>query len=593
MYKPALAALLVASCFSPAYAEDIEHISVYANRIATAETDVLASLTVLNRDDIVERQAVDLPALLAQLPGINVARSGGRGQLSSVFIRGGEAKHTLVLIDGVRTGSATAGAKSLSMLPLELIEQIEIIRGPRAALYGADAMAGVIAITTRRPSQLEVNVAAGSYGQASSDVHLSHQQGDLQLKASFGASQADGFNVQPALDPDKDGYDQKYVKLAADYQTALGTWSVQADVVSGSYQFDTSWGDEDQSDTLNRTYLLGWHLQAEHWLHQVQLNRLLDSDTTFGPQTRNPFVTARDELNYQSTTELSENLNLLAGFNWYQENVDKSITVYDKFNRTNRAVFTGFNYQQQAFSLDTAIRRDDASEYGINTTWQLAVGYQITEQWLVRANRGTSFKAPSFNDLYFPGFSNPNLRPEKSKADELAVSYNSEALNLSLAWFNRDVTDLIQFVVSQPENVAQADIQGIELSVDYQWQQLSQSLAYTWLDARDDSTNLRLLLRPENSVNWRGSYAAGDFSAFITVDYQSRTRQPFDWSTGANFPDAASFTVWGAGFGYQLSDELVVRAKVDNLFNKDYYTNHGYATAGVNVGISLSFIPVK
>lgn len=592
MFKPALAAVLVASCCS-ATADNIEHISIYANRTATPAQDVLASVTVLERDDIVARQANDLPALLAQLPGISVARSGGRGQLSSVFVRGGETKHTLVLIDGVRSGSATAGAKSLAMLPLELIEKIEVIRGPRAALYGSDALAGVIAITTRRPSQLEVNVAAGSYGQVSSDVHVSRQQGDLQLKASVGASQADGFNVQPALDPDKDGYDQKYVKFAADYQTAWGTWSAQADVVSGSYQFDTSWGDEDQSDTLNRTYLLGWHLQSGHWLHQVQLNRQLDSDTTFGSQTRNPFVTERDELNYQATTELTENLNLLAGFNWYQESVDKSITVYDKLSRTNRAVFTGLNFEHQAFSLSTAVRRDDASEYGINTTWQLAAGYQITEQWLVRASRGTSFKAPTFNDLYFPGFSNQDLRPEQSKAGELAVSYSDKALQLSLAWFNRNVTDLIQFVVTQPENVAQADIEGIELSFDYQWQQFSQSLAYTWLDARDNTTNLRLLLRPENSINWRGSYVAGEFSAFITADYQSRTRQPFDWNTGSNFPDAASFTVWGVGAGYQLSDELIVRAKVDNLFDKDYYTNHGYATAGVNFGISLSYTPAK
>src|SRR5690606_34590840 len=119
------------------------------NRTATPQQDVLASVTVLERDDIVARQANDLPALLAQLPGINLARNGGRGQLSSIFVRGGETKHTLVLIDGVRSGSATAGAKSLAMLPLELIERIEVIRGPRAAWYGSDALAGVIAITTR------------------------------------------------------------------------------------------------------------------------------------------------------------------------------------------------------------------------------------------------------------------------------------------------------------------------------------------------------------------------------------------------------------------------------------------------------------
>ncbi|WP_397472496.1 TonB-dependent receptor plug domain-containing protein, partial [Rheinheimera sp.] len=131
MFKPAFAAVLVASCCSVAADDSVEHISIYANRTATPQQEVLASVTVLERDDIVARQANDLPALLAQLPGISLARSGGRGQLSSVFVRGGETDHTLVLIDGVRSGSATAGARSLATLPLELIERIEVIRGPR------------------------------------------------------------------------------------------------------------------------------------------------------------------------------------------------------------------------------------------------------------------------------------------------------------------------------------------------------------------------------------------------------------------------------------------------------------------------------
>ncbi len=590
MFKPALAAVLVASCFS-ASAENIEHISIYANRTATPQQDVLASVTVLEREDIVARQANDLPALLAQLPGISLARNGGRGQLSSVFVRGGETKHTLVLIDGVRSGSATAGAKSLAMLPLELIERIEVIRGPRAAWYGSDALAGVIAITTRRASTVELNANVGSDGQAGTDISLSHTVEQLTVRATAGASRADGFNVQPAQDPDRDGYNQKFIKVAADYQTGLGLWTTQVDVNSGYYEFDTSWGTEDQADTLNRTYLFGWGHQIGLWQHQAQFSRQLDRDVSFGPVSSSPFTTERDEFNYQTTTELTDKLGILLGVNWYQEEVAKAAPNFERDNRTNRAVFTGVSYQLSQLKLEAAARQDNATQYGSNNTWQLAAGYQVNQHWALRASRGSAFKAPTFNDLYFPGSNNPDLLPEHAVADELALDFTTADTQVSLAWFNRDVTNLIQWVINKPENVAKADIEGIEFSVAYQWQQWAQSFAYTWLDARDKSNNTRLLLRAENSINWRGSFSADAWSAFITADYQSRTRQPFDWVTGRNFPDAAAHTLWGVGVSYAVSPALVLRAKVDNLFDKDYYTNHGFATAGTNFGISISYRP--
>lgn len=591
MFKPAFAAVLVASCCTVAAEDSVEHISIYANRTATPQQDVLASVTVLERDDIIARQASDLPALLAQLPGISLARSGGRGQLSSVFVRGGETDHTLVLIDGVRSGSATAGAKSLATLPLELIERIEVIRGPRAALFGSDALAGVIAITTRRTDNLEATVNTGSYGQVGGDVSVTKKLDSLTLRASVGASRADGFNVQPEQDPDNDGYEQRFVKLAADYQTAVGVFTAQADVTSGSYEFDDAYGsDQDESDTLNRTYLLGWQYQSGNWQHQAQINRQLDSDTVHSATLRSPFVTERDEFNYQASTAVTDNLNILAGVNWYQESVDKSVTVYDSLSRTNRAVFTGVNYQLDKLTLEAAARRDDATEYGANNTWQLAAGYDITEQWQVRISRGTAFKAPTFNDMYYPGFANPDLKPEESESDEVALSYRSSGLNVQLAWFDRDITNLIQGL-ERAENVLLAKIEGVEFSIQQQWQQFSSNLAYTWLDTEDTSSGNMLLRRPENSINWRGSYDANQWSAFVTADYQSTTYQGADWYTGLDYPQAPSHTLWGLGVSYALSAELTLRAKVDNLFDKDYFTNYGYAAAGTNFGISLSYSP--
>ncbi|MDP4946298.1 MAG: TonB-dependent receptor plug domain-containing protein [Alishewanella sp.] len=224
MFKPSWALLLSAVPTAVSATDAVEHISVYANRTPVATSEVLASVSVLDRADIEARQASDLPALLAQLPGITISRDGGRGQNSGLYLRGGNNGHTLVLIDGVRSGSATLGYKTLSMLPLALIERIEVIRGPRAAWYGADALAGVIAITTRQASGVELTADVGSYGQAGASINASQHHGDLTLSATAGYSRADGFNVRNDLDNDRDGYQQRFAKLVAAYQTRLGLW---------------------------------------------------------------------------------------------------------------------------------------------------------------------------------------------------------------------------------------------------------------------------------------------------------------------------------------------------------------------------------
>ncbi len=594
MFKPAFAATLVASCCVTAATETdqqhaIEHISIYANRTAVASQDVLASITVLQRDDIVARQATDLPALLAQLPGVNIARDGGRGQTSGVYVRGGNTGHTLVLVDGVRTGSATLGYKSLALLPLELIERIEIVRGPRAAWYGSDALAGVIAITTRRSTAaVALNASVGSYGQAGTDISISHTADSLSLRATAGASRADGFNVRQDLDADNDGYNQKFVKLATDYQTAIGLWSAQADVNSGFYQFDSEWGPQDEADTLNRAYVLGWQHHLGQWQHQALLSSNLDSETTFGAGTRSPFVTVREEFSYQAASTIAAAWHVLAGVNWYQEQVDKSATAYEQTSRINRGLFAGLNYDDAGLQLESAVRRDVINQYGGQNTWQLAAGYQLTPLWRVRASRGTAFKAPTFNDLYYPGYANPDLQPEKSVSDEVAVAYHNATLTTELAWFDREVTNLIQGV-ERAENIRLASIKGVEFSLQRQWQQFISSFAYTWLDTENRSTGDKLARRPEHTVNWRGSYQADAWSVFVTADYQSKTYQGIDWTTGGDLPQAPSHTLWGIGGSYDLSAALTLRAKIDNVFDRDYYTSHSYSTAGTNFAISISY----
>ena len=277
---------------------------------------------------------------------------------------------------------------------------------------------------------------------------------------------------------------------------------------------------------------------------------------------------------------------MLLGLNWYQEQVSKAEPDFEQNNRINRALFAGLNYQQDALQLEVALRRDLINQYGGNNTWQLAAGYQLSEHWLVRASRGAAFKAPSFNELYYPGFANPELKPQESIADELALRYQHAGLTAQLAWFDRDGTNLIQGV-EQAENVLLASIQGVEFSLNKHWRHLSSALAYTWLDSENHSTGFKLERRPEHSVNWRTGYTATDWAVDVTMSYQSETYQ----GAFAAVADLGGFTLWQLGGSYQLTPALQVRATLDNLFDKQYQSSAGYATAGMNWRLSISYVP--
>ena len=588
MLNVSLTALAVATAVSAVHAESIETITVYSSRQAQPVEQALNSVSVLDRADIVARQAQDLPALLSQLPGVTISRDGGRGQNSGIFIRGGNTGHTLILVDGVRTGSATLGISSLAMIPLDIIERIEVIRGPRAAWYGSDAVAGVIAITTRRAQSTELSVGVGSYGLLETDLALQHRQGDLQVHANLGYSRADGFDVQPALDPDKDGYWQRFATLGANYDTELGYVYWHSKINSGRYDFDTAWGSEDRSAVLQRSHVLGWQHEIAASQHQLQLSRNLDSDKTFGPDSQSPFQTKRDEVNYQWNHDLTTAWSVLLGANWYQEEVAKNPPDYEVTSRTNRAIFSGVQYQPEQWLLEIAARQDRFSQYGTERTWQMAAGYYFTEQWLLRVSRGTAFKAPSFNELYWPGFGNADLRPEESVSDEVALRYSADQLQSEFVVFDREVTNLIQGL-EQVENVRLATVRGAEYSLAWQQANWHHQLAYTWLDARNEQTNEPLIRRPKHSLNLRTQLQHEQWSAFATLDYQSSTFQGFDWSSNANFADLGGFTLLGIGGSYQLNPAWQLQLKLDNLTDKTYQTSIGYATAGLTVGIRVRY----
>ena len=599
MFKKSLLATVVvglpAFVFADSSDDPLEHISVYATRQAQPVHQILSSVTVLDREQIEQAQVSDLPALLRQVAGVQISRSGGKGQTNTVFLRGGAAGHTLVLIDGVRTGSATLGYASLAELSLQQIEQIEVIKGPKAALYGSDALAGVIAITTRKAENTSVQLKTGRYQSHEADIASSKQFGALKIRSNLGWSDTEGFDVRPGTQDDNDGFDQRYGKLGAEYNTAYGLWSADHNILSsrGHYDFDPAWGPgADQVETRTNQSRLGWALDGDKSSQKLSLSTNRTEDLNWGEDSpASLFETKRHELDYQYSRELSRSLTVLTGVNWYQEDVSDSDLGYDVDSRINKAIFAGVSYQSGAWLADVTGRHDKQSQYGHYNTYELGLGYQLTRELLLRASRSSAFKAPSFNDLYYPFSGNAALAPETATSDELGLRYHAGTLQIESSIYQQNVNNLIQWAPMAdgnwvPQNVGEAKIRGAELSVSHHWRQLQQQIAYSYTDAKDKTTDAPLIKRSKHTVHWQGAYQWQDWRVFVTSDYQS------DFQTGDFMqPQLGGYTLWGAGVSYELSSELQISAKADNLTDKDYLYLPGYATAGAEWSLRLNWTP--
>jgi vitamin B12 transporter len=600
--KTSLATLFAAlpACILPVSADDsaedpLEHLSVYASRQPQPVHQILSSVTVLDREQIEQAQVSDVPALLRQVAGVQINRTGGKGHSHTVFVRGGAAGHTLVLIDGVRFGSATLGYASLAELSLQQIEQIEVIKGPKAALYGSDAIAGVIAITTRKAENTSIALKTGRYQNHEADIAGSQQFGELKLRANLGWTDTEGFDQRPGTQADKDGFNQRYGKLAAEYNTTYGVWSADHHRSSsrGLYDFDPAWGPgTDQVHSKTWQSRLGWALDADSSSQKLNLSTSSTDDLNRGEGSpASLFATKRHELDYQYSTKLNSSVTAFTGLNWYQEGVSGSDLAYDIDSRINKAVFAGVSYQFSDWLADVSGRHDQQSQYGHVNTYELGLGYQLTHTVLLRASRSSAFKAPSFNDLYYPLSGNKNLVPERATSDELGLKYRGEGLQIESSVYQQHVDNLIQWApwigdYWAPQNVGKAKIKGVELSISHSWQHLHQQLAYSYTDAKDKITDTPLIKRSKHTVHWQGAYQWQDWRLFVSSDYQS------DFLTGDFIaPVLGGYTLWGAGVSYQLNPQFLLSAKADNLTNKSYLSLPGYATAEAEWSLRLHWTP--
>lgn len=581
--------------FSAAAEESIETLVITANGYEQPIDEVLSQVSVISREQIDQSPAQDLAGLLVSIPGVQITQSGGFGQNVGVFIRGGNTNQTLILIDGVRVGSATLGYKSLANVSLNQIERIEVLRGPRAAVYGSDAISGVIQIFTRRGSSpVSVDVVAGSQQYARANVNLGVQEDNYFVRATLSHESTDGYNVRQGVNDDDDGYRNNTLALTAGWNSeSLGDFLFNAAVTDSHTQYDSSSFD-DVIDANTRHYALQWQKSFAGVEHQVRLSQTRDKDSNqaFGGS---PFVyiTDRDQFDYLARVAVDDALQFSAGFNWYQDDIGDSASEFVSFNeykRNNRAIFASAQYQQDSVLLNANIRRDEQSQFGDETTYSLAAGFTLSPQWQLTLSHGTGFRAPTFNDLYSPFGGNINLVPETSDQTELSLRGQLSELTLKTTVFQNNVENLIVWTpddpqgwVWTPKNLQETRNQGIEIELSGQWWGWQQAFNITLLDTENRLTGAPLPQRAEQSAFWQLNRSWDEWFVQLELEYRG------DRQTGIVGQELPSYAVWRLSTEYEISDTLQVNAKITNVFDKTYESVPTYVAPERQVYIGLSY----
>jgi len=583
-----------------------------------------AATSVFTREDIERLQVRSVPELLSRVPGVSIVQNGGRGSLTSVFLRGANSNQTLVLVDGVRLNAAASGLARLEFLSPEQIERVEVVRGPRSALYGADAIGGVIQIFTRRGEaglQPRLRLAAGS--QQSFERSLGLSGGDAQTRFDLGASldESAGFdrsNDSRGRDGDHDGLRRQALNLSLAHrfnERLKGGLNLLDQRGETEYDDLFSFDPGNPSERFSLSSVAG-HLEAQlldAWSSRLELGHVEDKSDNrdrFNAFNNFAFNTYRDSASWLNTLKLGDAHQLLLGADWYEDRLTSS-TRFSETERWSQAAFAQHRYQGNGFATELGLRHDDNEQFGSENTLNAALTLNLSQQLDLLFSYGEGFHAPTFNDLYFPASAffagNPDLDPERSKTYEVQLRGEHLETIWSLAAYRTEVKDLITVVsdpltfFSQPQNVSKARLQGVELSLERQllgWQTV---LAAGWVDPRDRDSGHTLPRRAKRSLSLDLDRQFGDFGAGLTWQAVSSR-----YDDAANTREVAGYGLLGLRGSWKMNDELNWQLKVDNLLDKDYsqatysrpddvffssVTHHGFREEGRSGLLALTWTP--
>ena len=579
-------------------AATLEPVVVTAARMSQPFADVLADVTVIGADEIQRSGVQSLADLLQRQPGVEIVQNGGPGSVAGALLRGANRGQTLVLIDGLRAGSSSAGSTTLEAIPLDQIDRIEILRGPASSLYGADAIGGVVQVFTKsgqgsdQRAVFTPNFSAGygAYNTGAVSAGFSGAKGSLRYSLQAGGRTSDGFNAianpeNYSYNPDRDGFSTKNLSANANW-----TWDAGQELALQYFgnrldtQFDggAPWFDDRTITTVQTWSATSRNKVNDVWTSVVTAGQGSDdslSQTSYGNSS---FKTTQRQYFWQN--DLTAPLGVLGVILERREEHLATDAEFETTQRDTNSATGVYQLRYDALALQANLRRDDSNQYGGQTTGGIALGYRFSPAWRVTAGASTGFKAPSFNDLYYPGYSNPDLVPETSRNVEVGAYWNASQgdarWELRAIGYHNQVKELIVFECDasfncSPQNVDRATLQGVTLGADVFWRETRVTASLDLQNPKNDATG-RLLPR-----------RARQHGAVQVLQQAGPAQLGLEFIASSLRYDDAAETVKMGGYGIvnltvecPFANGFSMLLRGGNIFNKNYQLAADFSTGG-------------
>ncbi|BDH44069.1 vitamin B12 transporter BtuB [Salmonella enterica subsp. enterica serovar Choleraesuis] len=590
---------------------------VTASRFQQPVNSVLAPTSVVTREDIDRWQAKSLPDIMARLPGVDIAQNGGLGQLNSLFIRGSESRHVLLLIDGIRLNQAgISGSSDLSQIPISLVQRIEYIRGPRSAVYGSDAIGGVVNIITGRARPgTTLTAGVGTNGYQSYDISTQQQFDKTKVTMAGNYTYTHGFDVKANYpdnygtprQPDRDGFMSKSLYGSVE-QEFNDNWSgfvrgfgYDNRTAYDGYSIYDSLGNSGLSDT-RKLYSQSWDtgLRFNQGIYSSQLiasysrSKDYNYDPRLGQFDSSASLDDSKQYNLQwGNTVALWHGTVSGGVDWQKQTTEPGTSGLERHRELrNTGVYATAQQQFGPVTVEGALRSDDSSQFGQHTTWQGSSAWEFISGYRVFASYGTAYKAPNLGQLYSDFYGNSNLNPEKSKQWEGGFEGLTGPVNWRISGYRNDISDLID---SDPNtwryyNIGKARIKGVEATASFDTGEIHHQISYDYVDPENAKTHQTLLRRAKQQVKYDINGEIYSLGWDVSYRYLGRRfDNDFNRPAAEQRVKLGGVSLWDVALSYPITSNLTVRGRIANLFDKEYETVYGYHTAGREYYLSGSY----
>lgn len=536
------------------------------------------------------------------------------GKSSSLYVRGTESRHVLVLIDGVPMARAgISNAIDIGQLPVSLVQRIEYIRGPRSAVYGSGAIGGVVnIITMSNDEKSQINAGMGSDGYQTYDGIMNKRFGDTIVTAAGAYETTRGFNIQPDSpyngDSDRDGYrnklfwggvQHKFNDNVSGFFRGYG-YTANSDYDQGSYGYV---GGNDEAQNYTQSWDAGLQYSSGIYSSQLIANYQHIKDYNYshdlGRYAGDASLDNMEQryIQWGNSVEVGHGA-VSGGADWKQEKLTSSSTTKaDTYKRDTTGLYLTGQQQIDSVTLEASGREDHDEQFGWHGTWQTAAGWEFVDGYRATLSYGTGFLAPSlgqqygatrFASSYGPGIAaNPNLKPEESRQWEAGIDGLTGPLDWRLSAYHYKVQNLIDYTDNQYVNLKSATIKGLEWTGNITTGPVDHHLTLQYVDPRDDETNKVLYRRAKQQVKYELTGQIFELGWNVMYQYLGeRYDKDFDNNRDVKM---GGLSLWDIGVSYPLTSHLTVRGKIANLFDKDYETVYGYQTAGREYTLSGSY----